>query len=121
MTVGPLGEQLWGYWYLVDGVKVLDPGNGEYSARRRPYDNRLMIPGAVSDRWDFKDVPHGTMQSVWYPSPTLKQDRRRMYVYTPPGYEANRPAIPSCTCCTAVAAMRTRGSPWAAPTSSWTT
>src|SRR5690242_6890573 len=27
-TVGPLGDQLWGYWFLVDGVKALDPGNG---------------------------------------------------------------------------------------------
>ena len=26
-TVGPLAAQLWGYWYLVDGVKALDPGN----------------------------------------------------------------------------------------------
>jgi enterochelin esterase family protein len=29
VSVGPLGAQLWGYWYLVDGVKALDPGNGE--------------------------------------------------------------------------------------------
>jgi len=29
VTVGPLGEQLWGYSFTVDGVKVLDPGNAE--------------------------------------------------------------------------------------------
>src|SRR5262245_21004884 len=29
VTVGPLGAQLWGYWYMVDGVKALDPGNAE--------------------------------------------------------------------------------------------
>src|SRR6188472_3826442 len=28
-TVGPLAPQLWGYWFMVDGVKALDPGNGE--------------------------------------------------------------------------------------------
>jgi len=93
-TVGPLGAQLWGYWYLVDGVKALDPGNGETQRDGSRVDNLLMISGPASDLWDFKDVPHGTIQIVWYPSPTLKEDRRRMYVYTPPGYEANQTRYP---------------------------
>ena len=93
-TVGPLGAQLWGYWYLVDGVKALDPGNGETQRDGSRIDNLLMISGEESDRWDFKDVPHGTIHIVWYPSPTLKEDRRRMYVYTPPGYEANQTRYP---------------------------
>ena len=93
-TVGPLGAQLWGYWYLVDGVKALDPGNGETQRDGSRIDNLLMISGPESDLWDFKDVPHGTVHIVWYPSPTLKEDRRRMYVYTPPGYEANQTRYP---------------------------
>src|SRR5262249_6665799 len=28
-TVGPLAPQLWGYWFLADGVRALDPGNAE--------------------------------------------------------------------------------------------
>ena len=94
VTVGPLGAQLWGYWYLVDGVKALDPGNGETQRDGSRIDNLLMISGPESALWDFKDVPHGTMHTVWYPSPTLKQDRRRMYIYTPPGYEANQTRYP---------------------------
>jgi enterochelin esterase family protein len=94
VSVGPLGAQLWGYWYLVDGVKALDPGNGETQRDGSRIDNLLMISGPESDLWDFKDVPHGTMHTVWYPSPTLKQDRRRMYIYTPPGYEANQTRYP---------------------------
>ena len=94
VSVGPLGAQLWGYWYLVDGVKALDPGNGETQRDGSRIDNLLMISGPESDLWDFKDVPHGTIQIVWYPSPTLKQDRRRMYIYTPPGYEANQTRYP---------------------------
>ena len=94
VTVGPLGAQLWGYWYLVDGVKALDPGNGETQRDGSRIDNLLMISGPESDLWDFKDVPHGTIQIVWYPSPTLKEDRRRMYVYTPPGYESNQTRYP---------------------------
>jgi enterochelin esterase family protein len=94
VTVGPLGAQLWGYWFLVDGVKALDPGNGETQRDGSRIDNLLMISGPESDLWDFKDVPHGTIQIVWYPSPTLKEDRRRMYVYTPPGYEASQTRYP---------------------------
>ena len=94
VTVGPLAAQLWGYWYLVDGVKALDPGNGETQRDGSRIDNLLMISGPESDLWDFKDVPHGTIHTVWYPSPTLKQDRRRMYIYTPPGYEANQTRYP---------------------------
>ena len=93
-TIGPLGDQLWGYWFVVDGVKALDPGNGETQRDGVRYDNLLMISGPADDLWDFKDVQHGTLQQVWYPSPTLKEDRRRMYVYTPPGYETSKIKYP---------------------------
>jgi enterochelin esterase-like enzyme len=95
VTVGPLGEQLWAYSFSVDGVKVLDPGNGEYQRDGNRYDNLLMISGPASDLWDFKpDIPHGTVQAIWYPSEILKQKSRRMYVYTPPGYETSNVRYP---------------------------
>jgi len=95
VTVDPLGEQLWGYSFSVDGVKVLDPGNGEYQRDGNRYDNLLMISGPASDLWEFKpDIPHGTVQAVWYPSEILKQKGRRMYVYTPPGYETSTARYP---------------------------
>jgi enterochelin esterase family protein len=95
VTVGPLGEQLWGYSFSVDGVKVLDPGNGEYQRDGNRYDHLLMISGPASDLWDFKpDVPHGVVQAVWYPSEILKQKERRMYVYTPPDYFTGKSKYP---------------------------
>ena len=94
VTVGPLSPQLWGYWFLVDGVKALDPGNGETQRDGARIDNLLMIAGPESEQWNFKDVPHGTIHVVWYASPTLKQARRRMYVYTPPDYEASQNRYP---------------------------
>ena len=93
-TVGPLAPQLWGYWFSVDGVKALDPGNAETQRDGMRYDNLLMISGPESQWWDFKDVPHGTVQAVWYPSPTLKLASRRMMVYTPPGYETSTQKYP---------------------------
>ena len=92
-TIGPLAPQLWGYWFVVDGVKALDPNNGETQRDGARYDNLLMISGPESEWWDFKDVPHGTVQAVWYPSPTLKLASRRMMVYTPPGYETGTPEV----------------------------
>jgi enterochelin esterase-like enzyme len=95
VTVGPLEEQLWWYCFYVDGVKVLDPGNGELSRDGSKYDNWLMISGSFSDSWEFKpDVPHGAVQSVWYPSEILKQKGRRMYVYTPPSYVTSNERYP---------------------------
>jgi enterochelin esterase family protein len=93
-TIGPLAPQLWGYWYMVDGVKALDPGNAETQRDGSRYDNLLMITGPESEWWNFKDVPHGTVQAVWYPSPTLKLAKRRMMVYTPPGYEDSNRKYP---------------------------
>jgi len=29
-TIGPLSPQLWGYWFMVDGVKALDPALQEF-------------------------------------------------------------------------------------------
>jgi enterochelin esterase family protein len=96
VTVGPLGEQLWAYSFSVDGVKVMDPGNGEYQRDGNRYDNLLMISGPASDLWDFKpEIPHGTVRAVWYSSPTLGQAQRRMYVYTPPGYETGVASYPA--------------------------
>ena len=93
-TVGPLAPQLWGYWFTVDGVKALDPNNAETQRDGARYDNLLMVSGPASEWWDFKDVPHGTVQAVWYASPTLKLASRRMMVYTPPGYETSSQKFP---------------------------
>jgi enterochelin esterase family protein len=95
VTVGPLGAQLWGYSFSVDGVKVLDPGNGEYQRDGQTYMNLLMISGPFSDSWEFKpDVPHGAVQAVWYPSQILKEPGRRMFVYTPPDYMTSNARYP---------------------------
>jgi enterochelin esterase-like enzyme len=93
-TIGPLSPQLWGYSFLVDGAKVLDPGNGETQRDGARYDNLLMVSGPESEWWEFKQVPHGTVQAVWYPSPALKLSGRRMMVYTPPGYETSTAKYP---------------------------
>ncbi len=88
VTLGPLDAQLYGYWFLVDGVRVLDPSNSETERDGNRFESLVMVSGPADAMWDFKDVPHGTIEQVWYPSPTLHMDQRRMYVYLPPDYNS---------------------------------
>jgi enterochelin esterase-like enzyme len=88
-TMGALDAQLYGYWFLVDGIRTLDPSNSETERDGNRFSSLLMVSGPADAMWDFKDVPHGTIEQVWYPSPTLHMDQRRMFVYLPPGYKAN--------------------------------
>jgi enterochelin esterase-like enzyme len=89
-TIGPMTSQMYGYWYLVDGVHALDPSNSETERDGSRYNSMLMVSGRESALWDFKDEPHGTVEQIWYPSPTLHMERRRMYVYLPPSYEQEK-------------------------------
>lgn len=89
-TVGPLAPELYTYVFNVDGARVLDPGNAETQRGGNRFVSQLMISGEQSRWWDFTDVPHGTVEHVWYPSPTLGAAQRRMLVYLPPGYDADR-------------------------------
>ena len=86
ITVGPLKPEMYSYSFTVDGVSVADPGN--------PHRNFFLVPGPLSDLYAVQDVPHGTVASIWYPSPHLKLAQRRLIVYTPPGYEASNTRYP---------------------------
>jgi enterochelin esterase-like enzyme len=93
ITVGPLTPELWGYTFSVNGVRTLDPRNGNTKRDGTRIDNLLLISGPESELYEVKDVPHGNVGMVWYDSPTLKL-KRRMYVYTPPGYESSQVKYP---------------------------
>jgi enterochelin esterase family protein len=85
-TIGPLSPELYGYWFTIDGVRALDPNNSETQRDGNKFNSLVMVNGPASDPWNFKDVPHGTIEQIWYASPILKQGQRRMYVYLPPSY-----------------------------------
>jgi enterochelin esterase family protein len=57
------------------------------------YTSTLIIPGKQAELIEINDVPHGTLSKLWYNSPTLGI-YRRMYIYTPPGYEDNSENYP---------------------------
>ncbi len=93
VTVGPLTPELWGYTYSVNGVRLTDPQNPNIKRDGVRYDSILLVPGPESTLYQVQEVPHGTVSMIWYNSPTLKM-KRRMYVYTPPGYEGGAKSYP---------------------------
>lgn len=93
VTVGPLESELYGYTFNIDGAQVWDPANSQLKRDGTNIQSVLIIPGDKGDLYSIKDVPHGTLAKVWYDSPTLNL-KRRMYVYTPPGYETGTEKYP---------------------------
>ncbi|MEQ8807855.1 MAG: alpha/beta hydrolase-fold protein, partial [Imperialibacter sp.] len=88
VTVGPLEAELYGYSYTVDGVYTLDASNALVKRDGVRNISFFMIKGKGSDLYEPKHGAKGMVSKVWYESPTLGLTRR-MYVYTPPGYENN--------------------------------
>jgi enterochelin esterase-like enzyme len=94
-TVGPLTPELWAYTFNVDGVGLLDSANPNVLRDGTRYSNFLIIDGPLSDTYKIKDVPHGNVSLVWYDSPVLSAvSPRRMYVYTPAGYDKTTDRYP---------------------------
>ncbi len=88
VTVGPLASELYCYSLQVDGVAVIDPGNPLIKPRRSPRTSILTVPGKPPSTHEFQDVPHGTVHIHDYRS-GVKGARRSLYIYTPPGYDAD--------------------------------
>jgi enterochelin esterase-like enzyme len=75
------------YWMLVDGATVLDPATKAFMGYSHMC-NGFEIPEPGVDFYDLKEVPHGNLLVKNYFSKTVNA-WRRIFVYTPPGYEAN--------------------------------
>ncbi len=88
-TSAPLAGELYSYNFVVDGVRMLDPSNVYQNRDVATWTSIFTLsaePGDAGWYYEVHDVPHGTLAHVWYDSPTLGA-RRRMSIYTPPGYE----------------------------------
>src|SRR5687768_9606572 len=81
------------YWYDVDGVPVVDPKNNRPRVNMTTVRSLLEVPGAASDFFAEKPVPHGQVAAVHYQSQALGVPRR-MHVYTPPGYATSGQRYP---------------------------
>ena len=92
-TPEPLVPELYGYTFLVDGLKMNDPSNVYMIRDGNTITNVFIIGGGRADLYKVNDVPHGTVSKVWYDSPVLGMDRR-LTIYTPAGYETSGKRYP---------------------------
>ncbi len=79
-----LGEGVFRYSFVIDGVKVQDPKSPQAG------DSAALL---TVGKGYVKDVPHGAVAQRWYWSETLGQ-MRRMHVWTPAGYENSKQKLP---------------------------
>lgn len=93
VTIDPLPSSMYHYNFFIDGVAAIDPTNSQALRDGTRYASLLIVPGAESDVYQLNDTPHGNLSQVWYESPSLGTDRR-MYVYTPLGYESSQDSYP---------------------------
>jgi enterochelin esterase-like enzyme len=85
---GPLDQGFHYYHLNVDGGTFNDPGALNFYGSVR-WESGIEVPAHDADFYAVKDVPHGRVSQVLFPSPSTGT-HRRAFVYTPPGYDANQ-------------------------------
>jgi enterochelin esterase-like enzyme len=76
------------YRVWIDGAEVADPSSESFYGTGKDISG-IEIPEKGVDYYLPKDVPHGEIRERWYFSKTT-QAWRRIFVYTPPGYDTDR-------------------------------
>ena len=94
-TPNPLAPELYMYSFAVDSLRMMDPSNVYMNRDVATVTNIFLIDeeGSRAHNYKVNDVPHGTVSRVWYDSPGLNK-KRRMTIYTPPGYEDSNASYP---------------------------
>ena len=85
LTTTPLAPDYYGYSFVADGVRLIDPSNPLLTPNLLATGNAVHVPGPLSLPWELNDVPHGDIHHHFYKS-SVAEDERDYYVYTPPGY-----------------------------------
>jgi predicted alpha/beta superfamily hydrolase len=83
-TEGPMDEGFHYYHLTIDGGVFNDPGALNFYGSTR-WESGIEIPAHDQDFYALKDVPHGNVQQILFPSKSTKTSRRA-FVYTPPDY-----------------------------------
>ena len=87
-TAGPLEEGFHYYHLTIDGGVFNDPGTLNFYGSTR-WESGIEIPAHDQDFYALKDVPHGKVQQILFPSKSTSTSCRA-FVYTPPSYDKER-------------------------------
>ncbi|HCM2995478.1 TPA: esterase family protein [Klebsiella aerogenes] len=85
-----LAANLYEYYFDVDGFRSVDTGSRYQKPQRQVNTSLILVPGSILDE---RAVPHGDLRTVTYHSTALKSERR-IYVWTPPGYNGSGEPLP---------------------------
>ena len=80
----PQDEGFHYYQLWIDGAAVPDPGSLYFFGAMR-WGSGIEIPAVDQDFYALKNVPHGQIREILFPSKSTNA-QRRAYVYTPPDY-----------------------------------
>jgi enterochelin esterase-like enzyme len=86
ITTAPIEPDLYGYSFIVDGARMIDPSNPETKPNLLNLSSLVHVPGPSSLSWEAGDVARGVVHRHFYSSAVVG-DRRDFFVYTPPGYD----------------------------------
>lgn len=87
LSIRKPSPELYTYHFIVDGLVVNDPRNVFMQRDGTRYLSVLLVPGEETENY-YEATQHGNLSKVWYDSPTIGTNRR-MFVYTPYGYETS--------------------------------
>jgi enterochelin esterase-like enzyme len=87
-TAGPMDQGFHYYHLTIDGGTFNDPGTLNFYGSTR-WESGIEIPANDNDFYALKDVPHGNVQQILFPSKSTNASRRA-FVYTPAGYDAKK-------------------------------
>lgn len=87
-TAGPMEEGFHYYHLTIDGGVFNDPGTLNFYGSTR-WESGIEIPAHDQDFYALKNVPHGRVQQILFPSKSTNTSRRA-FVYTPPDYDKDQ-------------------------------
>lgn len=87
--IGPIEPDIYLYYFIIDGVKVIDPNNTYVGFANMPAFSMLWVHGDGPAFYDAKNVPHGDLITHYYYS-GVSDGQREMLVYTPPSYNPKK-------------------------------
>ncbi|MCU0407793.1 MAG: alpha/beta hydrolase-fold protein [Bacteroidales bacterium] len=92
VTINIPVPELYTYSFMIDGLSINDPNNVFMQRDGTRYLSVLLVPGELTANYS-EAKQRGNLSQVWYDSPTIGTTRR-MFVYTPYGYETSGEKYP---------------------------
>ncbi|MDE6120544.1 MAG: hypothetical protein K2F63_01995, partial [Muribaculaceae bacterium] len=87
-TTDVLPSEFYTYYYEVDDRHFVDPMNPVVVRDIADSLSCFVIQDGIADDYITRNVPHGVIKKVWYPSTLNGMKKRRMSVYVPAAYNS---------------------------------